>query len=100
MFWATRPHPPPMNLAGLGEDKLVAALLRGLPGAHDLLRGPGDDCAVIGRLRDKTWRLLKTDCVIEGVHFRPDEDPRKVGWKALARAVSDIAATADSPPTS
>lgn len=86
-----------MKLGGLGEDKVVAALLRGLPGAPDVVRGPGDDCAVIGHARSRTWQLLKTDCVIEGVHFRAAEDPRKIGWKALARAVSDIAAMAGRP---
>jgi len=62
-----------------------------------VVRGPGDDCAVIGHAGSKLWRLLKTDCVIEGVHFRPDEDPRKIGWKALARTISDIAAMAGRP---
>jgi thiamine-monophosphate kinase len=86
-----------MKLAGLGEDKLVAALLRGLPDARDVVRGPGDDCAVIGNPRGKLWRLLKTDCLVEGIHFRPNEEARKIGWKALARAVSDIAAMAGRP---
>jgi len=61
------------------------------------VRGPGDDCAVIGHARSRTWRLLKTDCVVEGIHFKAGENPRKVGWKALARPVSDIAAMAGRP---
>jgi len=86
-----------MKLAGMGEEALVAALLRGLPTGSDVIRGPGDDCAVIGTPRARTWRLLKTDCVIETVHFLPDADPRKIGWKALARTISDIAAMAGRP---
>jgi len=86
-----------MKVGGIGEDKLVATLLKGLPGARDVVRGPGDDCAVIGFPQGKRWRLLKTDCVIEGIHFRPGEDARKIGWKALARAVSDIAAMGGRP---
>jgi thiamine-monophosphate kinase len=86
-----------MKLAGMGEDALVAALLRGLPAGQDVICGPGDDCAVLGTPRAKTWRLLKTDCVIETVHFLPDEDPQKIGWKALARTISDIAAMAGRP---
>jgi thiamine-monophosphate kinase len=86
-----------MKLKALGEDAAVARLLRGLPSGPDVIRGPGDDCAVIGTPRAKTWRLLKTDCVIEGVHFRPEEAPGKIGWKALARAVSDIAAMGGRP---
>jgi len=86
-----------MKLKGLGEDAVVVALLRGLPAARNVVRGPGDDCAVIGGARAKTWRLLKTDCVIEGIHFRSGENAGKIGWKALARAVSDIAAMGGRP---
>jgi thiamine-monophosphate kinase len=86
-----------MKLAGMGEDALVAALLRGLPAGAEVICGPGDDCAVLGTPRAKTWRLLKTDCVIETVHFLPGEDPRRIGWKAMARTISDIAAMAGRP---
>lgn len=84
----------------MGEDKVVAELLRGLPDAgkaKDVVRGPGDDCAVIGHAQSKVWGLLKTDCVIEGVHFTAKDDARRIGWKALARAVSDIAAMGGRP---
>ena len=86
-----------MKLGGMGEDQVVAALLRGIPPARDVVRGPGDDCAVIGLPRARVWQLLKTDCIIESVHFHKKDDPRKVGWKALARAVSDFAAMAGRP---
>ncbi|MGA3171755.1 MAG: thiamine-phosphate kinase, partial [Chthoniobacteraceae bacterium] len=86
-----------MKLAGLGEEKVLLALLRGLPRARNVARGPGDDCAVIGSGRSCMWQLLKTDCVIEGIHFRTDDDPKKIGWKALARAISDIAAMGGRP---
>lgn len=86
-----------MTLANLGEDALLARLLRGLPAGADVLAGPGDDCAIIGRPRDRRWLLLKTDCVIEGVHFVAGAEPRRVGWKALCRAISDIAAMAGEP---
>ena len=86
-----------MKLSDLGEDGLVARLTRGLPGGPTLRTGPGDDCAVLGGRSDAVWTLLKTDCVIEGVHFTPETEPRRVGWKALARAVSDIAAMGGLP---
>jgi thiamine-monophosphate kinase len=86
-----------MKLKAMGEDALVAALLRNAPSAPGVIQGPGDDCAVIGSPRAKLWRLLKTDCVIETVHFLPSDPPEKVGWKALARAVSDIAAMGGRP---
>lgn len=85
------------RLAELGEDALVKRLIRGLPTAADTRVGPGDDCAVIGGERDRTWQLLKTDCVIEDVHFKREVDPKRVGWKALCRAISDIAAMGGQP---
>ena len=59
--------------------------------------GPGDDCAVIGKPRAQRWQLLKTEVVVEGVHFLPGDDPHRVGWKALCRALSDIAAMGGVP---
>ncbi len=85
------------TLSDLGEDRLVAELTRHLALGPDVRRGAGDDCAVIGRPRDVRWQLLKTDAVIEGVHFLATEDPRRVGWKALCRAISDIAAMGGVP---
>jgi len=85
------------TLADLGESQLVAQLTRRLALGEDVRAGAGDDCAVIGKPRDARWQLLKTDVVIEGVHFLPDEDPRRVGWKALCRALSDIAAMGGMP---
>jgi len=84
-------------LRGYGEDRLVAELTRGLPRGREVLVGPGDDCAVIGRPRDVRWQLLKADVVVEGVHFLPSDDPRRVGWKALCRALSDLAAMGGEP---
>lgn len=84
------------RLAELGEDALLARLLRGLPTNDALLVGPGDDCAVTAR--DAHWdTLLKTDVVVEGVHFLRDTAPERIGRKALARAVSDIAAMGGIP---
>lgn len=85
------------TLAQLGEDAVVAALTRGLPAGKDVRVGAGDDCAVIGGVRDTWWRLLKTDAMVEGVHFLPETEPERVGWKALARAISDIAAMGGLP---
>jgi thiamine-monophosphate kinase len=80
----------------LGEDALIRRLTRGLPQSARTLHGPGDDCAVIDPGRGPLL-LLKTDCVISGVHFTAETDAALVGRKALNRAVSDIAAGGGHP---
>lgn len=87
----------PLTLADLGEDRVVAQLTRQLVLGKDVRVGAGDDCAVIGAPRAARWQLLKTDVVVEGVHFLPSDDARRVGWKALCRALSDIAAMGGVP---
>lgn len=82
----------PRRLGDVGENGVVRALTRNLPIGPDVRVAAGDDCAIVGRPRDRWWQLLKTDVVIEGIHFLPDADPARVGWKALCRAISDIAA--------
>jgi thiamine-monophosphate kinase len=86
-----------VNLGHYGEDRLVAELTRSLPHGLKVRVGTGDDCAVIGARGDAMWQLLKTDCVIEGVHFLHETVPAGIGWKALARTVSDIAAMGGVP---
>jgi thiamine-monophosphate kinase len=86
-----------MNLAEFGEDALIATLSRGLQPGAKVRVGPGDDCAVVGARRAARWELLKADAVVEGVHFLSNDDPRRVGWKALCRAISDVAAMGGVP---
>ncbi len=86
-------------LSQLGENALLSRLLACFPppeNSPQLLQGPGDDCAVVRR--DEQWdTLLKTDAVVEGVHFVAGTEPSLIGRKALARAVSDIAAMGGIP---
>ena len=81
----------------LGEDRLITQLTARLESRPDIVAGPGDDCAVVtGPARDRLL-LLKTDCVVERVHFQPNDKPGAVGWKAMARTLSDFAAMAGLP---
>lgn len=86
-----------MKLTHFGEDRLVAQLTRALKTGAAVRLGVGDDCAVIGARTARVWQLLKTDCLVEGVHFTGESGARQVGWKALARAASDIAAMSGVP---
>lgn len=86
------------TLRAIGEDALISQLTRTLGYGEGTLVGVGDDCAVLGRRGQKVpYTLLKTDCIVEGIHYLADADAAKVGWKAMARAVSDVAAMGGWP---
>lgn len=79
----------------MDELSLIAAIRRmSAPRRRDagLVAGIGDDCAIL-RPRAREDLLVTTDFVIEDVHFRRrTHTAADVGWKALARGLSDIAA--------
>jgi thiamine-monophosphate kinase len=86
-----------MKLRKIGEDRLLGRVLPGLPLAEDVVNGPGDDCAVVETPGRGRLLVLKTDCVVAGVHFLPMADALDVGWKAMMRPLSDFAATSALP---
>ena len=62
----------------------------------DLIRGIGDDAAVVES--GKKALLITTDILIEDIHFeRSWTDPFRLGKKALAVNLSDIAAMGGIP---
>ncbi len=66
--------------------------------SSDVMTGIGDDCAVIRHpLRKDLLQLLKTDALVGGIHFLHSTPLHLVGWKALCRPVSDIAAMGGTP---
>ena len=58
--------------------------------------GVGDDAALI-RPRAGMEVAISTDLLVEGRHFRAGADPRKLGHKALAVNLSDMAAMGATP---
>lgn len=56
----------------------------------------GDDCALV-RADAGLELALTTDMLVEGRHFSPGADPRKLGHKALAVNLSDLAAMGAAP---
>lgn len=58
--------------------------------------GPGDDCALI-RPSAGCELAVTSDMLVEGTHFLPATDPRRLGWKTLAVNLSDLAAMGATP---
>jgi thiamine-monophosphate kinase len=83
-----------------GEPEFVAKLRERaiLPRSAGIVAGIGDDCAIVRSRGAVEDLLFTTDMLIEGTHFlRHTHRPEDVGWKALARGLSDIAAMGGTP---
>ncbi len=76
----------------MNEFELIAQLTKSLVGNKSVVVGAGDDCAVLDLGLPGKRLLFKTDAVVEGFHFTTETPPEKIGRKALARCLSDIAA--------
>lgn len=79
------------------ESELIAYLRKRLPGHPNLLLGIGDDAAVLSMAGlDET--VVTVDMLMDRVDFDlAQADPRRVGRKALAVNLSDLAAMASEP---
>lgn len=79
-----------------GEFAFIDWVRRRTPGAANVLVGPGDDCAVLQPPQRPL--LVTTDMLLDGSCFRLEEaGPVRVGRKAMAVNLSDIAAMAGVP---
>jgi thiamine-monophosphate kinase len=88
-----------MNVGTLGEDRLLDQILLHLAAGkgRGIFARPGDDCAVVQIPGGNKNLVLKTDCVVESVHFVRDTKALDIGWKAMMRPLSDFAATSALP---
>src|SRR5437763_13809018 len=78
------------------ELELIAAIeaaLRPDPGTFpNVVRSSGDDAAVV---RAGGYAVTSTDMMVDGIHFRSEQlSPGEIGHRALAAALSDLAAMA------
>jgi thiamine-monophosphate kinase len=70
---------------------------QGQGAGHSVALGIGDDAALF-RPKPGHEIVLTCDWFLEGTHFlREKHPPDAVGWKCLARAVSDVAAMGGAP---
>src|SRR6476469_5218476 len=86
-----------MKLRDVGEDRLLEQLLPKLEQNSGVVLGTGDDCALVESGKPGLLSMLKTDCLVEEIHFAKDTRPGLVGWKAMARPLSDFAAMSGLP---
>jgi len=81
------------------EDRLVQKIVKALArkGRRGLVLRAGDDAALV-KPRAGYQAILTCDWFLEGSHFLRDKHPPdSIGWKCLARAVSDVAAMGGQP---
>src|SRR3954451_22002601 len=81
---------------GIGELGLIEAI-RGVLTLRSqrVVRWLGDDCAVV---RADGYAAVSTDVMVDGTHFRlGPASVEDVGWRALAGALSDLAAMGAAP---
>ncbi|MFH1381258.1 MAG: AIR synthase related protein, partial [Candidatus Omnitrophota bacterium] len=78
------------------ELKFIDYITRKFHTKRPVIKGIGDDCAVLEYTKDK-YMLLACDMIIEGTHFTKNTHPYQIGYKSMAVNISDIAAMGGIP---
>lgn len=86
-----------MKIKELGEFGLIGEIQKRFPPGEGVVRGIGDDAAVLNFPGGGKSLLLATDSIVEGVHFMSTDGWDLIGRKALAVNLSDIAAMGGEP---
>ncbi len=79
-----------------GEFDLIARYFAPLAAGRSGAFGLTDDAALLG-VADSADRIVTTDALVEGTHFRPDDPPDRIAQKALRVNLSDLAAMGATP---
>lgn len=83
-------------MKALGEFGLIDLLASKVGHGVELVKGIGDDCAVLDG--EELYTLLTTDMLVSGDHFNTEwQTPGQIGWKSMIANVSDIAAMGGYP---
>jgi thiamine-monophosphate kinase len=85
---------PHNHAMALGEFDLIERFFR--PAVARAALGGGDDCALL-RPSPGQQLAVSTDLLVEGRHFLSTVDPARLGHKALAVNLSDLAACGAAP---
>lgn len=85
-----------MLISKIGEFGLIERFRKSIKTDSSVLKGSGDDCAVLEFNKDY-YQLFTCDMIVEGVDFIKKDNLFLVGRKALAVSISDIAACAGIP---
>ena len=87
--------------AYVGEEKIISIadsfFSKTIANKPNVIKGIGDDAAVLTPISDDSYQLVTIDTVVEGTHFTFDTLPEKIGWKAMVVNISDIAAMGGIP---
>lgn len=85
-----------MAPAPLSEFELIARFFAGRDRGPGIVLGVGDDCTLLSP-RPGQELAVSVDTMVCGTHFFPDQPAAAVGHKALAAALSDLAAMGAEP---
>ena len=85
-----------MKIERIGEFGLINKIKAMLKTDASVIKGAGDDCAVVKFNRDK-YMLLTCDMLVEGIDFLKKDDPYLAGAKSMVVSISDIAANGGWP---
>lgn len=81
------------------SERQLISKIRGFVGTdgREIIRGIGDDCAVVRKDADRFW-LITTDTLVESIHFDfAWHPPHLLGRKTLSVNISDVAAMGGQP---
>lgn len=85
------------DIRELGEFGLLERLTADIKPGHGVIKGIGDDCAVL-ESGDGKFSLVTTDMLVSGDHFSMEwHSPWQIGWKSIVVNVSDIASMGGLP---